>query len=188
MIKLVKGLKVEIREKLPGAGETFTITEILRENEEGPGLVKEYASGGSDGPTPITWLHPAGEPGLHWHTSEEPAKVNSWCVKSYEHAEKLAKAFTTANKELWLAVDHGPHRGPRYDVTRCPKVGDEVSYGFNGDYYPDGAINTVSKTGFKVVTTTGSVYRRKKKSAGWMKEGGTWSLVLGIHKEKNPSF
>jgi hypothetical protein len=68
-----------------------------------------------------------------------------------------------------------------------PKVGDPVSYGFNGDYYPDGHITAITKK-FQITTSTGNKYRRVKSTSGWKRTGGTWSLVKGHIYEQNPHF
>jgi len=76
---------------------------------------------------------------------------------------------------------------PRYDIVEAPAVGDEVSYTFNGDYYPDGVITKVSKK-FQVTTSTGSKYYRRGQSACWIKTGGTWALVKGHVSDRNQEF
>jgi len=105
-----------------------------------------------------------------------------------ETSEKIAEHMTAKTGEVHVAVDKGNGCWPRHDVIRAPAVGDEVSYGFNGDYYPCGVITAVSKTLQKVTTDTGAVFRRRKQSASWMKPGGTWSLVQGHHRRWNPEF
>jgi hypothetical protein len=109
--------------------------------------------------------------------------------KSYEDAERLARLASEDLGQLFLAVDRGSHVWPRYDVTRAPKVGDPISYGFNGDYYPDGHIIKVGGTECsRVYSDTGSVYNRRRKSGAWIKRGGTWCMVQGHIDERNPSF
>jgi hypothetical protein len=66
-------------------------------------------------------------------------------------------------------------------------MGDEVSYAFNGDYTPCGVVVKITK-GFRITTSTGRVFNRSKKSAGWMMVGGTYRLVGGHISERNPSF
>lgn len=104
-------------------------------------------------------------------------------VRSFETAEALAALMGGG----YAAADAGPHCSPRFTVFRFPAVGDPVSYGFNGDYYPDGQIVKVG-TGpkAKITTSTGSVYYRRKLSASWTKPGGTWALVHGHHDRRNP--
>lgn len=74
-------------------------------------------------------------------------------------------------------------------MIAAPRVGAPVSYAFNGDYHPDGEITKVG-TGPKarVTTSTGSVYYRWKKTASWIKAGGTWRMVHGHVDRRNPSF
>lgn len=116
---------------------------------------------------------------------------NDW--PTMERAEQVAKELNEAAVQTvacpYIAIDSGPNVSPRYDVIERPQVGDEVSYGFNGDSYPDGKIIKVSGPNFRIITTdTGSVYYRRKLTGGWIKKGGTWSLTRGHRYEQNPSF
>lgn len=106
-------------------------------------------------------------------------------------AENVARGATALTGEQWVATDSGRYVSPRYDVIRAPHVGDEVSYAFNGDYYPDGVVTKVSAfdKGLKVVTTsTGSRYYRRGVTGKWIKQGGTWALVRGHIRQSNPEF
>lgn len=80
----------------------------------------------------------------------------------------------------------------RHAIVRIPQVGDEVSYGFNGDYYPDGKIGRVTpKLTVVTVDENGKElhrYNRRRETGSWIMSGGTWSLVMGHRNEKNPSF
>jgi hypothetical protein len=111
-------------------------------------------------------------------------------LESYADALALAgKANALQNGYSYLATDAGPHCYPRFDVVKAPEVGAAVSYGFNGDYRPDGVIIRVSGTDSRIVTTsTGTRYYRRKLSGTWLQAGGTWALVAGIVDERNPSF
>lgn len=111
---------------------------------------------------------------------------NNW--KTMEDAERRANQLNQNNGPVYLAIDNGPNVHPRFDIIEAPCVGEPVSYSFNGDSYPDGKIVHISKApGYKVVTTdTGSKYYRRKQSARWMKQGGTWSMILGHVTERNP--
>jgi len=86
-----------------------------------------------------------------------------------------------------IVADNGPNVWPRFTVIDPPKVGDKVSYGFNGDYYPDGKIVAVGKNYRTVTTSTGNKYWRRKESGSWLLNR-TWSLVPGHHDERNPHF
>ena len=110
-----------------------------------------------------------------------------WDFKTFADATRIAHSATKNLGTLFVAVDSGPCVSPRYDVVQAPKVGDKVSYGFNGDYYPDGEIVKVSPT-LQVTTSTGNVYRRRKQTGSWQQTGGTWSLVQGHINERNPHF
>jgi hypothetical protein len=86
-------------------------------------------------------------------------------------------------------------------------VGDEVSYGFNGDWYPDGKVEKITKK--FLITTGGKKYSLFNYSARELikdangktvdcedviKEGfrsvngGTWTLAKGVIRETNPEF
>lgn len=115
--------------------------------------------------------------------------VSRWDFDSFAKAEQIAAGATKVTGELHVAVDSGPYVSPRFDVVRAPAVGDKVSYGFNGDYYPDGVIVSVgSGVQMVVKTSTGQTYRRRRQTGSWRQAGGTWSLVQGHIDERNPSF
>ena len=106
---------------------------------------------------------------------------NDW--KSFQQVEAVAKALG----EGFIATDAGSHVSPRYDVIKLPMIGEDVSYGFNGDYYPCGKIATISKTFKKIITTDGSVFYRKGLTGSWKKDQ-TWSLVSGVVNKRNSEF
>jgi hypothetical protein len=116
-----------------------------------------------------------------------PAWKNRWDWTTFDRVVELATYITALTGDLHVGTDAGAHVSPRYDIVRAPKVGDEVSYAFNGDCYPDGVITALTK-GLQVTTTSGSKYRRKGQTGSWLKTGGTWSLVNGHIYEQNPSF
>ena len=107
-------------------------------------------------------------------------------LKDFQDAKELAQEATELTGDLHVACDLGDLVRPRYDVIRAPKVGDKVSYAFNGDCYPDGTIVKITKSG--IVKTERNSYRRRKLSASWKQPGGTWSLVRGHINERNPEF
>lgn len=106
---------------------------------------------------------------------------------SFEEVQRIAAYVTAVSREDYVGIDEGDCCSPRYDVVRAPRVGDLVSYGFNGDSYPDGEIVSVSKT-MQVITSTGKRYRRRGKTGTWLRTGGTWSLIHGHISERNPHF
>ena len=83
------------------------------------------------------------------------------------------------------------------------QVGDDVSYGFNGDWYPAGKVARITK---KYLTTDRGqrFYLKEFNSRIYdaatfdyvdvLKEyfvslgSGTWTLVKGIKQEQNPHF
>jgi hypothetical protein len=110
-----------------------------------------------------------------------------WDWKDFETVQKIASYLTAMTGNVYLPVDATAAVFPRFDIIEAPKVGDEVSYGFNGDFYPDGTIVKITKT-FQITTSTDTTYRRRGNRACWMKPGGTWGLVAGHIYEQNPHF
>ena len=118
-------------------------------------------------------------------------------MKSFEEAEKYAEACTKLTGETYLAFDNGAGTSHRYGIMVPPKVGDDVSYGFNGDYYPCGKVVRITP-GWRIYTSDDTksdasnrkhlMFNRKGKTSGWKMKGGTWGLVKGIVDERNPSF
>ena len=99
-----------------------------------------------------------------------------------EEAEALLEAFPGR-----IVADAGPHYWPRFSIVTPPAVGDEVSYAFNGDSYPDGEVVKVSKSLKVVTTSTGAKFYRRRESGAWIKNR-TWSLIPGHVSERNPHF
>lgn len=112
---------------------------------------------------------------------------DAWDWKSFEEVRSIAMYLTAITGRTYLGVDNSESVSPRFDVIQAPMIGDPVSYGFNGDYTPDGVVVKISKT-YQVTTSTGSVYRRRGLRGSWMKAGGTWGLVRGHIDERNPHF
>jgi hypothetical protein len=106
---------------------------------------------------------------------------NDWTSRA--QVDGIARYLTAMTGDLYV----GTERNAEFDIVRAPKVGDEVSYAFNGDCYPDGTIVKVSKT-LIVETSTGKTYRRHRDTGAWLQTGGTWSLINGHVYEQNPSF
>lgn len=106
---------------------------------------------------------------------------------TFSRVEEVAAQLTESLKATWIATDAGPHTYPRYDVIRPPRVGDAVSYSFNGDTYPCGTITSISKSLKVIKTTEGRTFYRRRLTGSWISKG-TWFLVGGHHYEQNPSF
>lgn len=123
------------------------------------------------------------------HSSEHNI-VSRHDFNSFEDATRVANSASEAMGKTYIATDSGAHCYPRFDVVEPPKVGDEVSYGFNGDYYPCGKITKISAGPLfrRIETDSGKVFYRRKLSGAWVMTGGTWSLVPGVRNDKNPSF
>ena len=111
----------------------------------------------------------------------------SWNIKSFEHATELAAAETQSTGKLHIACDRGESCSPRYYVAPVPAIGEEVSYAFNGDYYPCGVITAISKTLKKITTSEGKVFYRRRQTGSWVMDS-TWSLVNGHINRWNPEF
>lgn len=112
---------------------------------------------------------------------------NNW--KTFDDAKEVAAALG----EGFIATDAGSNVSPRYDVQCLPKVGDDVSYAFNGDSYPCGKIVSISKS-LKVIVTKDEAkgegvkkFYRVRETGTW-RNAGTWSLISGHHYTQNPSF
>lgn len=106
--------------------------------------------------------------------------------KSLHEVEMIAAILTELTGETYLAFDNGEYTSHRFGVIVPPKVGDDVSYGFNGDYYPCGKVVRITKS-WRIYTEK-HVFFRRKQSTQWVKKGGTWALVKGIVDERNPHF
>ena len=107
--------------------------------------------------------------------------------KSEVQVSKIAERLNEIEGfRKYVATDSGEYCWPRYDVIELPKVGDDVSYSFNGDSYPCGKIEKISES-LRVITTTGDrKFYRRKQSGKWL--NGSWALVQGHYNERNPHF
>lgn len=135
----------------------------------------------------ISTLLPRGE--NQWASTS--ADGSGWTSRhdfnSMDDAKRIADLATDFTGKTYLPVDEGAGVWPRFDVIEAPAVGDDVSYAFNGDYYPCGQIKSISAS-FRVITTTeGQKFYRRRESGCW-KLNGVWSLVDGHRSELNPSF
>lgn len=113
-------------------------------------------------------------------------------------ATRPVAADTQAEADAIVAELNGGAEGPYFAyysrthvvpfrIAKLPEVGEEVSKGFNGDYYPEGEIVRITKNANLVVTSTGARFRRRKDApASWKEEGGCFSMVAGHHNERNP--
>lgn len=115
-------------------------------------------------------------------------RYSSLCnIIDFEHAAGVAKVLTDKTGDLWIATDAGPGVYPRYDVVEAPKVGEKVSYAFNGDYYPCGEIVSISESLRVIKTSSGKRFYRRKLTGAWI-NNGTWCLVPGHVSRLNPEF
>lgn len=118
---------------------------------------------------------------IEWGTTD--GWSSRWDWKSLEEVETLARYLTAMTGKIFLGVDKSESVSPRFDIIEAPKVGDPVSYAFNGDCTPCGHVERITKN-WMVITTTGRRFNRK--AGGWLQVGGTWSLVTGHFEERNP--
>ncbi|MBT9138102.1 MAG: hypothetical protein DDT31_00649 [Syntrophomonadaceae bacterium] len=129
---------------------------------------------------PVEWtsnFSPEQHKGSQWQSRRD------W--QDYATVERFAQYLTAATGKTYLPADYTENVSPRYDIIEAPKVGDLVSYGFNGDYYPCGAITKITK-GWRVTTSGGKKFNRFKQTGNWLAIGGTWSMVSGHINERNP--
>lgn len=118
---------------------------------------------------------------------DDVKQLSRWDYKGLDQVTTLAQQLTAASGEQYLPVDSGPSVSPRFDIIEAPKVGEHVSMGFNGDYYPVGKITGISDS-FRVITTSdGKRFFRRRQSGTW-RHSKTWSLVTGVHNDQNPHF
>lgn len=121
---------------------------------------------------------------------------NDW--KTFEEANAVALAANFAqykageNEKVFIATDSGPNVCPRYDVIELPMVGDDVSYTFNGDYYPCGKIVKVTGKNFRKIVTRDEnkverTFWRRRLTGAWIYDG-SWVLVKGHIKRLNLEF
>ena len=110
---------------------------------------------------------------------------NDWsCLEQAEIvAKKLTKHYLFKS---FMATDEGTGCSPRYDVIEAPRVGDEVSKSFNGDYYPCGNIVAISQTKKKITTSTGESFYRRKDTGKWL--SGPFALIKGVESRLSPEF
>lgn len=108
-------------------------------------------------------------------------------IQNLAHADEIAADATALTGRLHVGVDKGDHTWPRFDVVEAPRVGEPVSKGFNGDYYPCGTIVKVSESLRVVTTDNGTTFYRRGKTATWL-NNRTWALVHGHKSERNPHF
>ena len=140
--------------------------------------------------------HTAGADGIKAVTPDYPGPgvpfMNRNDFLAFSGAERIAAAVNALPAvklagDTYIATDAGPHCSPRYDVIRAPKVGDKISYSFNGDTYPDGEIVNISASRRIVTSSTGKKYWRYRASGSWLNDG-MWSMVGGHITEWNPHF
>lgn len=134
---------------------------------------------------------------LYWNsthttvtTEYTPSFSNRNDLKTFEQASAVAAALTANLGRTFLPTDAGGNCSPQFDVIEPPQVGDEVSEGFNGDYYPCGVVSRVGKDyRFIYVRDESGKERRavRRRLTGSWKLGG-FSLVKGRHERRNPSF
>lgn len=110
-----------------------------------------------------------------------------WDWKDFAIVERLAMYLTAMAGKTYLPTDATESTSPRYDIIEAPKVGDKVSRGFNGDYYPEGEIVKITK-GWRVTTSTGAKFNRFKNTSGWREVGKGFWMVHGHIDERNPHF
>lgn len=115
-----------------------------------------------------------------------PNIQNRWDWETFEVADLIADKLNESTDGFYIPTDSGPNVSPRYDVILAPKVGDEVSYSFNGDTYPCGKIKSISASLRLIITDEGRKFYRRKLTGAWCDKG--WTLIPGHIHEQNPHF
>jgi hypothetical protein len=113
--------------------------------------------------------------------------VSDHDFESFHEVAKICSDLARNAGEVFLPCDNGPSTSWRFTVCRPPKVGDAVSYTFNGDTTPDGHVTRITPS-WTVVTSSGKRYKRSRQTSTWRQTGGTWILTFGHHEERNPHF
>lgn len=157
--------------------------EVVEMSEKYPQECKDWAGG----PGPCPYGRSAdGSYGAGWinrnDISDHPAP--------FLFAQQIADGASKLAGRAFLATDAGDHVSPRYDVIEAPKVGDDVSRAFNGDYYPVGKIVAIHKNYRRIVVDGDRgrlIFSRRKESGAWVNKG-MWSLVPGVINRLNPEF
>ena len=109
------------------------------------------------------------------------------CNWDWKTLEDVTACFERMGEKLegFMITDTGPHCSPRFDIVEKPKVGDKISYAFNGDYHPCGEIAKISKTMKKITSTEGDVFYRRRATGCWLKNK-YWAMIDGHHDVRNP--
>jgi hypothetical protein len=109
-------------------------------------------------------------------------------AKNYDLCVKIAESAGRLTGREYMVTTNKRHSGDTYEVIEAPQIGDKVSYAFNGDYYPDGEIVSITKGTKRIIkTSSGRKYYRRKKTGSWICHG-TWSLIPGHISRLNPHF
>lgn len=112
-------------------------------------------------------------------------KIFTSDISSFENAQNIASLATEITGNTYLAADNGPNIRC-YGIIKAPQIGDSVSCGFNGDFYPVGKITHISANFKKIVTCTKNTFYRYKQTPLW--KDGSFVMVKGTIDERNPHF
>lgn len=134
---------------------------------------------------PTTWWVAPKRSG-HRHSIAD--KPTGWCTsrdfEDFESVKALAAYLTAMTGKAYLGTDAGQWCFPRYDIVEVPRVGDEVSYYFNGDCTPCGTVTRVGKNCRIIETDSGKKFWRLRETGSW--KDGIWFLTSGHSYERNP--
>ena len=119
-------------------------------------------------------------------------KVDGWMslrqdIATGEEGQRLATYITALTGKVFLVASEGSSSHPRWYVFEAPCIGDDVSRGLNGDYYPCGKITKITKN-WKVTTDSGASFNRVRETSSWKEVRGSFFMVQGIIDERNPHF
>lgn len=108
-----------------------------------------------------------------------------WDWETLDQVVEIANDLTSSTNVLYIPIQRS-NAYPKFDVIKAPAVGDDVSKGFNGDFYPCGKIVRISKTLKRITTSNGDVFYRRAETGAWI--AGAFTLVSGIIDRQNPHF
>lgn len=116
--------------------------------------------------------------GDRWHWESNADR------RTEDEAKKIAELATALTGNVWIS---GNSSTGNFQIIEAPKIGDDVSEGFNGDYDYVGTITAITPT-WRITTSTGVKFSRVKNSLGWKRVHSNTSMIHGIINARNPHF
>lgn len=107
-------------------------------------------------------------------------------IRTIDQCTDIADQITAITGNVYLASKEGSY----FELTKAPKIGDDVSSGFNGDADYIGKVTKIGKNYSNIYVTDDngneSIFRKKKNISAW-KDGYRY-LSIGINNSRNPHF